>query len=150
MAGINSIILKSINFRYGSPGERYIYIYIVVVRFVINWNPGLAACNAMPNVWGWNEVSAYSETLFQIPNSGYIIIRAPLGKIKSNTSYWFNFTSVHVSMSMKHNGTLSELQSYGIHRQYAIWIWSTEQLNKILRFGSAPLYGVMWNWQLFN
>jgi len=68
-------------------------LYIVLVRFVINWNPSLAACNAMPNVWGWDEASAYSETLLQIPNSGYIIIRAPLGKIKSNTSYWFNFTT---------------------------------------------------------
>jgi hypothetical protein len=67
--------------------------YIVVVRFVINWNPGLATRNAMPNVWRWDEASAYSETLLQIPNSGYIIIRAPMGKIKSNTSYWFNFTT---------------------------------------------------------
>ena len=123
----------------------YIYIYIVVVvRFVINWNPGLAACNAMPNVWGWNEASACCETLFEIPNSGYIIIRAPVGKIKSNTSYWFNFTSVHVSMSMKHNATLSELQFCSIQWEYAIWIWSTEQLNKILRF-ETTLYGVLWN-----
>ena len=44
------------------------------------------------------------------------------------------FHYVHVSMSTKNNGILSYLQFCGVHRQYAIWIRSTEQLNKILRF----------------
>ena len=45
-----------------------------------------------------------------------------------------NGTALHASRSMKNNGILSELQFCGIHRQYAICIWSTEQLNKILQF----------------
>jgi hypothetical protein len=33
-------------------------LYIVAVQYVINWNPGLAACNETPNVSGWDETPA--------------------------------------------------------------------------------------------